>query len=390
MKYWRGYLTAAVFAAFTWVLMQIAQKYPNVVDMIYPYVTRSLQTGLAEYSAGVDFLLWQTLALVGALILLVLVVLMFLLRWNPIQFAGWVLAAVSALFFLHTAMYGLNTYAGSLAEDMHMEVQEYTVKQLEDAAGYYRDQANLLANQIRRTPSGEPDYPEFEALAASAGDGFRVLTYERFYPVFAGSTLPVKKLGWSGMYTSMQITGVTIPFTGEAAVNPEIPVVSMPLTMCHEMAHRMCIANERDANFAGYLACVFNPDVNFQYSANFMALRYCLSTLSGADSTAASRVRTGMNANLRADMEAYDAFFAAHKKESYAKAADKINDTYIKTSGDSEGVKSYGNVTDLLVNWYLQEYCKSDEPQDTTPKFDPYDPGILVDPPAENPTEEGQ
>ena len=337
-----------------------------------------------------DFCLWQLLAVVLGVIVLASIVLMILFKWNPISWFGWVLAAGCGIYMLHMLVFGLNYYAGSLSEDIRMESSAYTLGELTEATEYYRDKANELALQVSRDSAGNVSFASFEDLAEKAGEGFRYLTYQRKYPVFAGSTLPVKKLGWSGMYTSMQITGVTIPFTGEAAVNPEIPVVSMPLTMCHEMAHRMCIANERDANFAGYLACVVNPDVNFQYSANFMALRYCLSTLSGADSTAASRVRTGMNANLRADMEAYDAFFAAHKKESYAKAADRINDTYIKTSGDSEGVKSYGNVTDLLVNWYLQEYCKSDEPQDTTPKFDPYDPGILVDPPAENPTEEGQ
>ena len=56
----------------------------------------------------------------------------------------------------------------------------------------YRDEANALAAQISRDPSGNPDYPEFQKLAELAADGFHVLTYERKQPVFAGSTVPVK------------------------------------------------------------------------------------------------------------------------------------------------------------------------------------------------------
>ena len=36
----------------------------------------------------------------------------------------------------------------------------------------------------------------------------------------------------------------------------------VPFTMAHEMAHRMCIANERDANFAAYLACMVHSEGN--------------------------------------------------------------------------------------------------------------------------------
>ena len=64
MKYWRGYLVAAIFAACTWGLVQFAQSHWELVDMVYPYVIRTLQGILAEWSGSVDFLLWQLLAVV--------------------------------------------------------------------------------------------------------------------------------------------------------------------------------------------------------------------------------------------------------------------------------------------------------------------------------------
>ena len=36
LKYWGGYLTAAVFGAITWVLMQFGERFSQLVDMVYP------------------------------------------------------------------------------------------------------------------------------------------------------------------------------------------------------------------------------------------------------------------------------------------------------------------------------------------------------------------
>ena len=59
MKYWRGYLVAAILAAITWGLTQLAQRYTVLVDMVYPYLTRTVQSFLSSWTAGVDFCLWQ-------------------------------------------------------------------------------------------------------------------------------------------------------------------------------------------------------------------------------------------------------------------------------------------------------------------------------------------
>ena len=358
MKYWRGYLVAAIFGLFTYALQKFAETHAVLLDMIYPYVTRLVQDVLCNWTSGVDFCVWQLAAVILLLIAVASVILMILLRWNVIQWLGWVLATASVLFFLHTGLGGLNTYAGSIAEDIRMEQVEYTVAELADATRYYRDKANEAAAQVSRS-GGQVKYPDFETLAEMAADGFHTLVYEDFYPIFAGSTTPVKKLGWADMYSSMGITGVTMALTGEAAVNPQIPAVSMPFTMCHEMAHRMSIAVEKDANFAAFLACEANGSPEFQYSAYFMAFRYCYGTLASvgtpASNTALKEIAGGMSSQLQTDCAAYDQFFASKKNETATKVADTANDTYIKASGDEAGLGSYGNVTDLLVSWYYQQ-----------------------------------
>ena len=377
MKYWRGYLIAAILALITWAITKMADKFTKLVDMFYPYVTRTIQGFLTEWSGGVDFLVWQVIVVLLVVVLLTMVVLMIVFRWNFIQWLGWVLTAVAAIWLLHTGIYGLNYYAGPLATDIRLELTEYTLEELEDATTYYRDKANELAAKLPRDGSGDPIFSSFEELAKQAGEGFETLTYEYSYSVFAGDTSPVKKLGWADMYTSMGITGVTMPLTGEAAVNPQIPDVGLPFTMCHEMAHRMCIAIERDANFAAFLACKVNESVEFQYSAYFMAYRYCFNALAAVNdteaATAAARINAGVNAQFRHDLQQYSKFFADHHDEKATKIADKANDTYIKTSGDEKGIKSYGEVCDLLVSLYIKDVVLPAQKEEAESTFDPYD-----------------
>lgn len=333
MKYIRGYLVAAIIGAMTWALMALGQRFTTLVDMVYPYVMRTIQDMLSAWSSGVDFLLWQLIALGLLAILLGTVVLMVVLKWNPIQWFGWVLTAASSIFLVYTLMFGLNYYAGPVEDDIRLEVTSYNVQELSDAAVYYRDKANALASQVNRDAQGNVQYQDFEVLAGQAGEGFTTLTYDYSFSIYAGSTLPVKKLGWADSYSEMGVTGVFMGMTGEAAVNPQIPDVGLPYSMCHEMAHRMCVAGERDANFSAFLACSVHSSVEFQYSAYFMAYRYCYnalaSTASSTATTAAAQVSAGASDLLKKDLIAYNSFF-----------------------GDEDA--TYDEVCDLLVNWHIQ------------------------------------
>ena len=377
MKYWRGYLTAAILAAITFAVMKLGEKFGAIVDMIYPYVVRTLQDMLAAWSGDLSFLLWQMVLLAIIVVVLATLVLAIVLKWNIFQWFGWVLTGAAAIFLCHTLMYGINYYAGPLADDIRMEMQEeYTAEDLADAAIYYRDKANALANTVDRNADGTPKFPDFDTLAAQAGNGFDSLVYEYTFPVFAGTDLPVKKLGWADMYTSMGITGVTMGLTGEAAVNPQIPAVSLPFTMAHEMCHRMCIASERDANFGAFLACMANDSLEYQYSGYFMAYRYCYNALASAGTeeaaAAAARVASGEGENLKRDMAAYSQFFADNRNETATKVANTANDAYLKTSGEESGIASYGEVADLLYSWYYQEVVLPSITVEESP-FDPFD-----------------
>ena len=376
MKYLGGYIAAAILGAVSWVLMQFGERFSTLVDMVYPYVIRTMQGFLAEWSGTVDFLVWQVLAVALVVVVLASLVVVLVLKKNLISWAGWVLAAVAGVYMLQTIMFGLNYYAGDLADDMRLEVGQYTLDELTEAVEFYRDRANELAEQVDRDAEGNVSFSDFDVLAVIAGEGFQTLTYDYSFPVFAGSTHPVKELGWADMYTSMGITGFTCGITGEAAVNPQIPPVCLPFTICHEMAHRMCIAPERDANFAAFLASSVHSDVEFRYSAYFMAYRYCYNALASVNTqssaAAVARVSNGVSDLLRRDLTYYDTFFVSHRDKAATNLANNVNDTYLKISGDESGIASYGQVCDLLVNWHIQTVVLPSLTIELD-RFDPYD-----------------
>ena len=373
MKYWRGYLVAAIFAAITIALTRFAQAHMVLVDMIYPYMSRMIITALSQWSAG-GGLVWQTLLIIGVIVLLVIIALIVIMRWNPIQWLGWILAAVSCIHMLNTGLYGLNAYSSPLADDMSLAVTDYTVAELNEAAVFFRDQANALAAEVARDSKGNVDFGTFEDMAIQAADGFEAMTYEDAISVFSGSTVPVKK---QGLFASRGNSGITVPLTGEAAVNPKVPTVSMPFAMCKEMAHRMCIYADTDANFAAFLAASRNESVNFRYSAYLMAYYYCYQALTTIPtSTAAAcaeQTDSGVSQLLRDDLADCDGFYK-HAKDTRVQKHNLTEETETTPEDATEVItfSSYASTADLFASWYIQEYILPVHQEEEAP-FDPYD-----------------
>lgn len=344
MKYWRGYLVAIIMFVASWALLQFAASHTVLMDMVYPYMTRLVQTSLANWSSGVEFCIWQVFLLVFGAGIAASIVLMVVLKWNPIQWFGWVMAAISLIMFFNTGLQGMNQYTGSIAADVRFENGDVTVLSVEEAANYYLDQAEAVASK-----AGTMSY-ELEDLNKAAPQGFENLTYEECFSIFAGSTLPVKELAWSGLYGGK--TGVTVALTGEAAVNMKTPEALLPYAVCKEMCSRMSISREPDIHFAAILACINNEDPRFQYAGYLMAYIQCVDALKGVESSGAK------NAVGRLE-KAPGKLAAASLEEWYDFVPKKVN---TDTAGQ------------LLTNWYLQTVLVELQPeQEEVVTFDPTD-----------------
>ena len=402
MKYWRGYLTAGVLGVFAWLLMQFGKTHTELVDMFYPYVTRLIQGSLAQWSGGTEELLWQLMLVLLAVVALATIVLMIVLKWNPIQWLGWVLAVACLFLFLNVGVYGLNDYAGPLADDIKLEMIDYTLPQLEQAARYYRDRANYLSGIVSRENDGTLRFPSFEESVELASGGYQQLTYTHHMPIFYGTaqtedevnwtqwvSLPVKELGWTDYYTSIGTTLIHTPLTGEVAVNPQTPAIALPFTLCKGMANRLSIANDGDAEFAAFLACTASSSRAFQYSGYFMAYKSCRDALASMPGDQARDALAGLQAgeseNLTADLQWYENFFAEHRDEEAIARLKTVNDFMDDLAYNVRDLLGVEKLTvetdsfyDILVNWHIQEIVLPTViPEEEENPFDPYDENYI-------------
>ena len=347
-KYWRGYLASIIFVLISSALDSFASANEKLVDMIYPYISKSLVSSLAEWSSGASFCVWNVIVMVLVVLLLVSIIMAFLLRWNVIQLGGWVLACITCLSLFNYVLFGMNEHAGALADDIRLDVVEYNITELNEATVYFRDQAQALSEKIPRDGKGNPKYASFDKLAVQAGEGFRVLTYEEAISVFSGSTAPVKKKDLSGGTLSK-----TLPLTGECLVDPDAPDVAMPFIMCAEMARRMSIYQKEDAKFAAFLACQANPDEQFQYTAYCMAYYLCRDALSKNPTSTAKTCLKELDAGTSKQL---------------------LNDLRLcqATYGDISGSSKSPDAADLLTSWYVQKFITPLHVEEEKP-FDPLD-----------------
>lgn len=148
-----------------------------------------------------------------------------------------------------------------------------------------------------------------------------------------------------------QTTGVYSPFTVEANYNRDIAYYDIPFTICHELSHLRGYMQEEEANFIGVLATIGADDLYFNYSGYVSAWVYAGNALARIDSTAFAALYSRINARTRQDMLYNNAYWQQFEGKP-AEAHEQLNDAYLKMQGQTSGVRSYGHVTDLMLEYF--------------------------------------
>lgn len=345
-------LTAsASLLVLTGVMLLLANYLTPVIFAFYPAFSRYVTGLLASMTSVLPIPLWELLV-VAAVLWFFLSLIRAIVRRRMVRWATGLLLVVSIVIMAFVGIWGLNYYAPSMQSRLGLQELQYTPAQLEEAACYYRDMANRTALSVTRQDDGTMADYDFDRLSDSAGLGYETLAQSM--DCFDGSTVGVKKLLSSSLMGKIGTTGVFLCLTGESTVSTTTYRASLPFTMCHEIGHRMAFAREDEANFAAFLACCANSAPEFQYSGYYSAFRYCYNALYSADPEAAARVWSGVGQELAADCRAASEQYAAQRSETASKVSNQVYDTYLKSFSVDSGVQSYGEVADLLLDWYFQ------------------------------------
>ena len=175
-----------------------------------------------------------------------------------------VLTTISIIYFLFHFCWGLNYYRTSLHTTLNLKTT-YTTHQLKTITNELVLKTNSLHLNITNDSLQKTDIPySFNELTTLSQQGYKEL--EIRYPFFRHPGQNSKKSLFSTPLSYMGFGGYLNPFTLEIQVNGLMPKTSLAITIPHEQAHQLGYAAENEANFIGFLACIYNKDLYYQYT----------------------------------------------------------------------------------------------------------------------------
>ncbi len=224
-----------------------------------------------------------------------------------------------------------------------------TTEECADASIYYATLSNELAAKLDFDENGDVVCPyTFDELVSLINE-----EYHRFDgEYFSSFELRAKPVFFSKFMSYSGITGQFQVVLGECNVSTDIPTYQVPETIAHEIAHGKGVSREDEANYSAYYL-LLTSDNDY--------LKYC-----GLLYASNKMLYESYDSNNPADYYRAREYFEEHALTQYQNASahwasydtiwDKItdwwNDRYLKSSGQSEGVKSYSMTGRFLLQIY--------------------------------------
>ena len=169
---------------------------------------------------------------------------------------------------------------------------------------------------------------------------------------------------WSYTY----IVGMYDPFLCEANINTDyIDITDFPITVCHELCHAKGYASETDCNLLASLACCQATRADFRYAGyNWIFWNLYGVTESIAEATGnvmpeyayTSEIEPVLRDEMASryywskideEVEAIKDIFNVDITET----SDNVNDAFLKSNGEEEGVEAYVVPDSIYVRFYL-------------------------------------
>jgi len=152
------------------------------------------------------------------------------------------------------------------------------------------------------------------------------------------------------------------PITGEAIVRTDVPLLTLPYTSCHELAHQMGYASEAEANFIAFVVATESSDALLRYSMLLQMFTYCQSEHLGLIAktgnfekwkTIVNRNKAMLDPIVIGDRKKIKDFFI-QRQHLLLPASTSLYDQFLQWNKQAKGIKSY----DEVLLWVLA-YNKS-------------------------------
>lgn len=234
---------------------------------------------------------------------------------------------------------------------------QYTDEHLAAVRDHMVEQLNELTVQMDRDEKGYLIYED--SITRNAVTAMQELGKE--YEQLSGYYPRAKEIHASDFLSQEYMMGYYFPFSMEANYNRLMYVVNKPATVCHELSHLKGFIYEDDANFIGFLACIRSEDPFFRYSGYMSILGYVENEFLRSINRSAEEYYKHtviLPSVYEDDMFLTEEAWAEVEKdavletETVKEAANQFTETTLKINGVQDGMKSYGRVVQLLLEYY--------------------------------------
>jgi hypothetical protein len=359
-----------------WILLfaacLLAPFYPELISIYYTQ-------GLFRYgTSGLRFLFGSIPFAFGELVYLIIIILLIinvlihissLKSFNYITQKGWFILTklswfIVKIYVVFQLIWGLNYLQPDPTKDFHLTVQ--TPKNAQNALSEMNALTYELIEELNQTKQtlilNKGLEPNFELVVSNVQQAYQTLA--NLHPRFILKNQSVKKAIFPSLGDYIGYLAFYQPITGEAILRSDLPILTQPYTIAHEMAHQLGYASETEANFIAFVVASEANDPYLKYSMLLQMFSYAqdaqLLLLAGNKGFDAWKTQIEKNRSLLSpavlkDRAKIKAFFAA-RADKQIQASSQLYDQFLKWNQQAEGLASYADV----LKWVRAYRLKTD------------------------------
>jgi hypothetical protein len=356
-----------------WLLMALAilvfSFFPDEVATYFSFgLFQYIGLGLRSLTGGIKMPFGEYVYLVLIIILIINSILSLYklknkintesLRTNLLRFGKQLTLKLVQLYVVFMLIWGLNYQKSSpaISFDLKMDTS-YTAVQLDSLSLDLMKELNqtrqILSDSIIQKMEVDQVFRNSISNYSQLKNRFPQLHVDK--PVLKEAAFPSwgDYLGYLAFYQ---------PITGEAIVRTDVPLLTLPYTSCHELAHQMGYASESEANFIAFVVATESSDALLRYSMLLQMFTYCQSEHLGfiAKTGNFEKWKTIVNRNISmldpkviGDRKKIKDFFI-QRQHLLLPASTSLYDQFLQWNKQAKGIKSY----DEVLLWVLA-YNKS-------------------------------
>jgi hypothetical protein len=272
------------------------------------------------------------------------------LKLRFIQFFGGILNLVGVVVFSFFALWGFNYARLPLNKNMGFEVEK-----LDSTKLFSELETTLNETLAARAELTENAFSTNFDLYLSNNKVFENTIRETVSAFSKENGLPHnfklrgRQLAPEGVLLRFGVSGVYMPFVGEANIDAALHPLEKPFSLAHEFAHGFGWGDEATCNFIAYLACSKSTNPFTKYSGKLNYFRYVAANYRKIDPEKyALWKQKSVSTGIKNDLEAIA--LNAQKFPTLLNT-DKIYDSFLKTQGMKSGIATYSRVVLWVHAW---------------------------------------